>query len=305
MKVNKLLVMFLIIAMTIPIISYAINLPTEEQQFFTSDKNEATKGEVVTLTINLNLIEYEDFEFTLTSNTNLENISTKQDDVDISTDKNSFKIIASKTELNIEQIALYYQLPEEIEIGTKIELTGIVKEYIKDEEQTDEAEAQEVTISITVVENKEENENQNNNMNEPNNEQNSDNKINMEQIKQEENNESKTSTTQVQSKSVASNLSQSVETNTYNGESNNYLSTLEIQGLDFIPQFAKTNTTYFIEVSNDVTEIQITAEAEDDNATVNIYGNTDLQTGKNKVLISVTAENGDVKIYRIYVTKNS
>ena len=114
-----------------------------------------------------------------------------------------------------------------------------------------------------------------------------------------------TSNSQMQTKTITSNLAGNQETNTYNGESNNYLSTLEIINLNIIPQFSKTNTTYFINVENNVTQININAQAEDESATVNIYGNDNLQEGENKVLISVTAENGEVKTYRIYVTKNS
>lgn len=44
-----------------------------------------------------------------------------------------------------------------------------------------------------------------------------------------------------------------------------------------------------------------TAEVSD--AIVTIYGNTDLQDGKNKIIISVTAVDGSVRNYRIYVTK--
>lgn len=317
MKMNKLLIMFLIIAMTIPIISYAINLPTEEQAqvFLSCDKKEATKGEKVILSINLDLINYENFEFTLTSTTNLDNISTEQDNIDITTTNNSFKFIANRSELNINQIALYYQIPEEIEVGTKIELIGVVKEYIDNEqlEETEtEAQIQKVTITITVIENKEESNDENQNEkpnlsqnNQNNKEESVDGKVNIQQTNDERTTQSKTVTTQVQTKSGVSNLSVSAETNTYNGESNNYLSTLKIQDVDMNPQFAKTNTTYFIGVANNLTEIQITAKAEDENATVNIYGNDNLQLGENKILISVTAENGDVKIYRIYVTKNS
>lgn len=94
-----------------------------------------------------------------------------------------------------------------------------------------------------------------------------------------------------------------VETNTYKGESNNYLSKLKISGYDISPKFDKTNNTYFITIDKGVEKIDITAKAEVSSATVTVYGNTNLKSGTNKILINVTAENGDVKTYRIYVTK--
>lgn len=99
------------------------------------------------------------------------------------------------------------------------------------------------------------------------------------------------------------NTTTKVETNTYKGESNNYLSILKISGYDINPKFDKTNNTYFITINKDVEELSITAKAEVTSATVTVYGNTNLKSGTNKILINVTAENGDVKTYRIYVTK--
>ena len=69
------------------------------------------------------------------------------------------------------------------------------------------------------------------------------------------------------------------------------------------PAFHKTDTTYFLTVGADVDEISVTAKAEDKKAIAVVTGNTDLKPGLNKVLISVTAENDDVRSYRIYVTK--
>ncbi len=99
------------------------------------------------------------------------------------------------------------------------------------------------------------------------------------------------------------NTTTKVETNTYKGESNNYLSKLKISGYDINPKFDKTNNTYFITIDKDVEELNITAKAEVSSATVTVYGNTNLKSGTNKILINVTAENGEVKTYRIYVTK--
>lgn len=95
------------------------------------------------------------------------------------------------------------------------------------------------------------------------------------------------------------------ETVVYNGSRNNYLETLSITNHEINTEFSKENTTYFLTVSNDITSIKITATKEDSSSKVCIYGNDDLKVGTNKVLISVTAENGDVRNYRIFVNREA
>ena len=87
---------------------------------------------------------------------------------------------------------------------------------------------------------------------------------------------------------------------TYNGSNNNYLSNLEIEGIELNTAFNKENGTYFIN-TNSTDSINITATAEDSTAKISIAGNNNIQEGNNKILISVTAENGNVRYYRIYV----
>lgn len=90
---------------------------------------------------------------------------------------------------------------------------------------------------------------------------------------------------------------------TYQGSQNNYLEELKVTGYEFKNTFKKTTTTYFMEVSSDIEKVTVTATPEDSSAIVTIYGNTDLKTGKNKVIITVTADDGSERTYRIYVTK--
>lgn len=92
----------------------------------------------------------------------------------------------------------------------------------------------------------------------------------------------------------------SIETATYKGSNNNYLSKLQVKGIDLNTDFNKENTTYFIKVTN-TSDLKITATAEDNTAKVVITGNDSIKEGTNKVLISVTAENGDTRYYRIFV----
>ncbi|MCL2341548.1 MAG: cadherin-like beta sandwich domain-containing protein [Firmicutes bacterium] len=94
------------------------------------------------------------------------------------------------------------------------------------------------------------------------------------------------------------------QTVTYKGSRDNYLTNMTVTGYDLTPGFNKTNNTYFITVENGVTSININAVKEDRSAVVTISGNKNLQVGLNKVLIAVLAQNGDVRYYRIYVTRD-
>lgn len=99
---------------------------------------------------------------------------------------------------------------------------------------------------------------------------------------------------------LSSNVEETVQ---YNGSNNNYLKDLSIEGYELSSAFSKENNTYFLTVESSVDSITVNTEAEDENSIVYIYGNNTLAEGTNKILISVTAENGNVRNYRIYVTK--
>ena len=91
---------------------------------------------------------------------------------------------------------------------------------------------------------------------------------------------------------------------TYKGSQNNYLKSLSITGVEFKNEFKKTTADYFARLEDDDLEkVTVNAVAEDSTAIVTIYGNTNLEDGKNKILINVTADNGAVRTYRIYLTK--
>lgn len=104
----------------------------------------------------------------------------------------------------------------------------------------------------------------------------------------------------VSGSAMTSGVTQTVK---YKGSRNNYLSELSIDGYEINPGFNKTNNTYFLNVANDVTSITINATKDDSSAILSISGNTNLKEGLNKILISVTAKNEDVRYYRIYVTR--
>lgn len=68
--------------------------------------------------------------------------------------------------------------------------------------------------------------------------------------------------------------------------------------------FKKTTADYFAKLDNDDLEkVTVNATSEDSTAIVTIYGNTNLEKGQNKILINVTADNGETRTYRIYLSK--
>lgn len=332
-KSKKILIILMIVALSIPIITYAVDgiNENENKEFFEVDKTEAEPGETIIMSINTEYIPFDEFEFSLNSNKNLDNIDI-QENIETEIEENQVKLTANKQEIN--KITLYYKIPEDIQIGTEIELTAKAKEINNTEEiETEPTETEntsseelEIKINIKIVEkddSKEENDEQEkseedkekldneekdeNNQKNPENQQiqntsNSQNKLNIKSNESETNN-IVTNTKEINSKGT--NLSEENQAETYNGESNNYLSSLILENYDINPEFSKTNTTYFLTVNNDVENINIEAIAESEEAKINIYGNENLETGKNKILITVTAENGDVKTYRIYVEKES
>jgi hypothetical protein len=112
--------------------------------------------------------------------------------------------------------------------------------------------------------------------------------------------------TQISSKVISTSMASAEtdkETVSYNGSNNNYLTSLSVDNYNLNTTFSKTNMTYFISVESDISNVDVNAIAEDDEAKISVYGNTDLKSGRNKILISVTAKNGDVRVYRIYATK--
>lgn len=90
---------------------------------------------------------------------------------------------------------------------------------------------------------------------------------------------------------------------TYQGSPNNYLSNLSVNGYEFNNSFDKTTNDYFTTVDASVSSLKVTAIPEDLTATVTVYGNTSIETGKNKIIINVTAQDSSIRTYRIYVTK--
>ena len=90
---------------------------------------------------------------------------------------------------------------------------------------------------------------------------------------------------------------------TYYYSSNNYLKSLEIDGYEI--EFDRETLEYKIKVKSDVTTLDITAIPESNKARVEITGNEKFVKGDNTVTITVTAEDGSVREYKLIVNKDA
>ncbi len=84
-------------------------------------------------------------------------------------------------------------------------------------------------------------------------------------------------------------------------DSNNFLKSLTSPVVDI--DFDRNTTEYNLEVPNDVTSLDLKAEAEENTSSVEIIGDEDFTTGENHVKVEVTAENGAKRTYHLYVTR--
>lgn len=84
--------------------------------------------------------------------------------------------------------------------------------------------------------------------------------------------------------------------------SNTYLKKLEIK--DYKIEFNKEKYTYELTIPEDVNTLDLSIETEDSNATYEVIGDKGLKENKNRVKITVTAEDGTKRNYRINVTKD-
>lgn len=311
--ISILIVLSLLIALLIPFYSYGVN---EKTDFFTLEKDEVSNTDTLEMIINIEQIQYDKFKFQLVSSSGIKDIKVnKEDELDFNKGENEILIQIDKNNTNLSEITLTYKIPSNINLGDKITLTATVTNLEKEEEK------QTIEKKVTIVENiqnKDEKTDEKTDDNQQNSEQDSKNEIenvertqgNQSAEKQSEINtqqeETKLSNTQVRTSAVTvTSINTQKNTVTYNGSANNYLSELYVEGYQLNKEFLKECETYFITVNNDVQSIDVVSKTEDENASICVYGNENLQEGKNKVLISVTAENGNVRNYRIYVTKNN
>ena len=81
----------------------------------------------------------------------------------------------------------------------------------------------------------------------------------------------------------------------------NSLKSISIEGIDF--EFYKDTLEYNLDVSFDIDKVNISYELEDDSADLNADNEVELIVGLNKINITVTAENGNVRTYTINITR--
>lgn len=88
---------------------------------------------------------------------------------------------------------------------------------------------------------------------------------------------------------------------------NPMLKDIKIDGNEIEPTFEMFTTEYIVQVPEETTQIQIEVIPDDENANVEIIGNTEnLEIGRNEIEIKVTAEDGiATQSYYIFVTRGN
>ena len=296
-------------------------IATSNTNFFKVNKQEIKQGETLEMTLDISSIKYEKFEFVLSSNLSAKSIVVNES-IQVENDKESIKISIDKENFNLSKITFYYPVPEDAQPGATIELLAqiVAEKEVEEENNVTPVTEQEMfdntKIQVKVVKKQDEPSKQD----DQKLDETKPNGINQDNMKsdnaQPENNTRKQDgqnskfpsgtinnvQTIVKTTNIPS-IETSSETTVYKGSNNNYLSSLEVEGESLNTNFSKENTNYFIKTSGK-TNLNVNAVAEDSSAKIKITGNSNLQSGDNKILISVTAKNGDVRYYRVYVTNN-
>lgn len=81
------------------------------------------------------------------------------------------------------------------------------------------------------------------------------------------------------------------------------LKNLSITAVQISPEFNSSVTEYVANINDDVNEVEVIAEVNNENASYEVTGNTELQDGENIVIVTVTAEDGSSTNYQIKVIK--
>lgn len=278
--------------------SYALNENKENMDsFFKVSSDTVALGDNIEMILNLNNIDYDAFKLEIISNYEVKNIETDSG-IEILNEENEISMTIEKMKLNISEIQFKYSLPENINIGDCIELEAIISDL-------DSEEYKNVLVSVLVVEKDDFP------INVPKNPENSNGLGDFNGLETVE------SKSQIQEENlsktvnnVSSNMnymsfintsysSKDVQTVTYQGDCNNYLKSLSVEDCDFTKDFSKENLTYFVNIEN-ADSLNIIAVPESESSLVKVYGNENIKSGS-KILISVTAENGSARMYRIFV----
>lgn len=81
--------------------------------------------------------------------------------------------------------------------------------------------------------------------------------------------------------------------------SDNYLSSLSVDGVELVPSFDKDTTSYIVDLEAGTTKINVNAEKANKYASVSGTGEVEVKEGSNDIDVVVTAENGEKRTYRI------
>ena len=147
------------------------------------------------------------------------------------------------------------------------------------------------TINIIRPEPSNNDNNTNNNNNNNNNNSNTNNNNNNNNSNSNSNNNN----------SNSNNNNQNQNTTTESKSNNTYLKSLTLNPGNI--DFNKDILEYNISVSNDIKEIKVEAIPEDSKSKVEVKGNNDLQSGNNKIEITVTSEDSSTRTYIVNVNK--
>lgn len=91
------------------------------------------------------------------------------------------------------------------------------------------------------------------------------------------------------------------QTPTYvdNRSTNNMLSSITVSSGTLSPAFDTNISEYTVQLASNTTSITVNAESSDSKARINGIGEKQLEVGNNEIIISVVAENGAERIYKI------
>ena len=314
----KKILIGLITILTCTFIFKYYNVFAEKLANILNIKSTSNIDEDINININLDNITFDRFKLVLTSSDNIKDINVSND-INIDTiDNNEISFEFDKTTSNLNSINLNYSVNKEHNVNDIITFNVTIINLDNEEEIVEES------YNVTLTGNtSNSNSNQTGNkpvIDEPNT-----------SIKEDNKNEPKTGNTPVNSTTnktsnitnitvsktssiKISNVVSSVKTSTtgsyvepvkYNGSDNNYLSNITINGYELNKEFKKEGNTYFVTIPSTVNKLTIKTTKEVSSSKVSINGNDNLKEGLNKILINVTAENGNTRVYRIYVTKES
>lgn len=84
---------------------------------------------------------------------------------------------------------------------------------------------------------------------------------------------------------------------------NTYLSKLYVEGYSFTTTFSSVNSTYYLNVGNDVTSVNVCAEAVSGSSSVGGTGVYTLNSGENRIQVVCKSQSGSTKGYTIVINR--